>query len=247
MTPEARILDGVCYGICGGEHRQGSAIAGTHVGACGGAWQTDFDLPITQSCCQPHMSPHTLVTGETACVCPMTATCAGLSEWTPPEVIVIGGDSGWTVRPGNAPFENIEANVGDMLQFTHGSNYHDVTLVDNEDCDFSAGTMVDNTGDLLWTVPGPGTYIFACSRGNHCSSGNQQITVTVGGGSAAAREPEVECVGDVSGDLVVDVIDLLALLGAFGQSGEIAADLDATLLVDVSDLLMLLGEFGSTC
>ena len=57
----------------------------------------------------------------------------------------------------------------------------------------------------------------------------------------------MECVGDVSGDLVVDVIDLLALLGAFGQPGEIAADLDATLLVDVSDLLMLLGEFGSTC
>eukprot|EP01046_Picozoa_sp_COSAG06_P070130 COSAG06_NODE_19464_length_837_cov_1.117886_1_plen_61_part_10 len=61
----------------------------------------------------------------------MTATCAGLSEWTPPEVIVIGGDSGWTVRPGNAAFENIEANVGDMLQFTYGSNYHDLTLVDN--------------------------------------------------------------------------------------------------------------------
>jgi hypothetical protein len=114
-----------------------------------------------------------------------------------------------------------------------------VTLVDNEDCDFSAGTMVDGAGaghphlrvlprkPLLLGQPADHRYMY------------------VGGG--AAREPEVECVGDVSGYLVVDVIDLLALLGAFGQSGEIAADLDATLLVDVSDLLMLFWEFGSTC
>jgi hypothetical protein len=52
----------------------------------------------------------------------------------------------------------------------------------------------------------------------------------------------------VTGDLLVDVNDLLQLLSAFGQSGgDLAADLDADLLVNVDDLLMLLGRFGSTC
>lgn len=95
------------------------------------------------------------------------------------ETIVIGGDQGWVVRPGNAAYEDVVANVGDTLQFTYSSNYHDVMLVDNENCDFSTGQLVDDTGDFAWTIPEPGTYIFACSRGSHCASGNQQITVTV--------------------------------------------------------------------
>ena len=95
------------------------------------------------------------------------------------ETIVIGGGEGWVVKPGNAAYENIVANVGDTLQFTYSSNYHDVMLVDNENCDFSTGQLVDDTGDFAWTIPEPGTYIFACSRGSHCASGNQQITVTV--------------------------------------------------------------------
>ena len=65
--------------------------------------------------------------------------------------------------------------------------------------------------------------------------------MTVSGGN------QVECVGDVTGDMVVDVNDLLTLLGAFGQSGESSADIDGDMAVDVNDLLGLLGAFGRTC
>ena len=265
---QARIEGGVCYGICGayamramdspgGNSQQpaenGHAAGGDHVGPCGGEWLTDFELPITQSCCQEN--PPTLSTGERACVCPMAVTCSGMTEWVPEEgpaaggeTILIGGDAGWVVQPGNAEYPPIAANVGDTLQFTYSSFYHDVVLVDNEECDFSSGTVVDETGDFAWTIPAPGTYIFACSRGDHCAAGNQQITVTVAGDAAVAEPEPVECLGDVTGDLLVDVNDLLQLLSAFGQSGgDLAADLDADLLVNVDDLLMLLGRFGSTC
>ena len=150
------------------------------------------------------------------------------------ETIVIGGSSGWVVKAGNQVYEDIVANVGDILQFTYSSAYHDVVLVDNENCDFSAGTLVDETGDFAWQIPEPGTYIFACGRGNHCSSGNQQVTVIASGGQA-----EAECAIDVDGDGVVNVNDLLECLSAYGQSGELPADVTGDLVVDVADLLQV--------
>ncbi len=57
------------------------------------------------------------------------------------------------------------------------------------------------------------------------------------------REPEPQCIGDVTGDGVTDVADLLALLAAYGGSDP-AYDLEPDGVVDVTDLLLLLGDFG---
>lgn len=60
-------------------------------------------------------------------------------------------------------------------------------------------------------------------------------------------EPGEGCIGDINSDGVVDVSDLLALLGAWGscpRSGDCLADLNDDGVVDVSDLLMLLGAWG---
>lgn len=58
---------------------------------------------------------------------------------------------------------------------------------------------------------------------------------------------EAQCPADITGDGVVDVSDLLALLGAWGPcAGNCAEDLNGDGIVDVSDLLLLLGEWG-TC
>jgi hypothetical protein len=51
------------------------------------------------------------------------------------------------------------------------------------------------------------------------------------------------CPADLDGNGVVNVSDLLALLGAWGQSG-VPADLDGSGAVDVADLLMLLAAWG---
>ena len=159
------------------------------------------------------------------------------------ETIVVGGSDGWVVKAGNALYDEITANVGDTLQFNYEPGHHDVMLVDNENCDFTNGQMVDESGSFSWTITEPGTYTFACTIGDHCSYGNQQVTVRVDGGDGS----QVDCVGDVTGDLLVDVNDLLGLLGVFGQTGDLAADITNDLVVDVNDLLALLGEFGNSC
>jgi len=160
------------------------------------------------------------------------------------ETIVIGGSSGWVVKPGNAPYDDIVANVGDTLQFTYSSSYHDVMLVDNANCDFSNGQMVDETGDFAWTIPEPGTYIFACARGDHCAVGNQQVRVVVEG--APNGEPGTPC-GDVDRSGGVDVNDLLIVLSQYGQSEILDADTNFDNVIDVNDLLLVLSQFGGSC
>ena len=102
------------------------------------------------------------------------------------QTIVIGGAQGWVVKPNNAEYEDIVANVGDTLVFTYSSFYHDVMLVDNENCDFTDGTMLDETGSFEWTIPEPGSWVFACTRGAHCAVGNQQVRVTAAASTGPA-------------------------------------------------------------
>ena len=55
---------------------------------------------------------------------------------------------------------------------------------------------------------------------------------------------EFPCPGDLDGDQVVNVTDLLMLLGAWGTDGP-GADLAEPLdMINVSDLLVLLGAWG---
>jgi hypothetical protein len=51
------------------------------------------------------------------------------------------------------------------------------------------------------------------------------------------------CAGDVTGDGLVDVLDLLAILAAWGQSG-VPEDINNDGVVDVEDLLLLLAAWG---
>jgi len=52
------------------------------------------------------------------------------------------------------------------------------------------------------------------------------------------------CPADVNGDGVVDVLDLLAVLGAWGETGELPEDVTGDGVVDVLDLLEVLGAWG---
>ena len=94
--------------------------------------------------------------------------------------IIVGGTPGWVVKPQSAPYDDIVANVGDTLVFTYSSSYHDVMLVDNDQCDFSQGQMVDQSGSFEWVIPSAGSWVFACTRGDHCATGQQQVRVTAG-------------------------------------------------------------------
>ena len=127
------------------------------------------------------------------------------------QMIMIGGSDGWIVKPDNAVYEDIEANVGDIIHFIYSPWYHDVVLLDNENCDFTNGQILDETGDFQWIVPGPGTYIFAFGREDHCSSGNQHVKVI------SIDNNNNNCTGDLNGDRIIDVNDLLGILSEFGK------------------------------
>lgn len=61
-----------------------------------------------------------------------------------------------------------------------------------------------------------------------------------------APEP-CECIGDLNGDLLVNVDDFLLLLSDFGCTASCLADLDDSGGVDSSDLLLFLSVFGANC
>jgi hypothetical protein len=69
-----------------------------------------------------------------------------------------------------------------------------------------------------------------------------QLTFVV---ACASLRPRSDCL-DLTGDLRVDVGDLLAILAAFGSVGT-PEDIDGDGSVSVNDLLDLLGHFGQSC
>ena len=55
---------------------------------------------------------------------------------------------------------------------------------------------------------------------------------------------DVSCVGDVTGDGTVDVTDILAVVGAWGNTSG-PEDVNQDGIVDVSDLLAVVGAWGA--
>jgi V8-like Glu-specific endopeptidase len=60
-------------------------------------------------------------------------------------------------------------------------------------------------------------------------------------------EAELPCLGDTDGNGAVDLADLNAVLGNFGQSGNLLGDVNGDDLVDLLDLNIVLGAFGVPC
>lgn len=55
------------------------------------------------------------------------------------------------------------------------------------------------------------------------------------------------CTGDINGDGVITVADVLLVLSEFGCLSGCTADVDGDTYVNVSDILLLLAAFGTTC
>lgn len=107
----------------------------------------------------------------------------------------------------------------------------DDVLIDNDRPVLIANGDTDNDGnDDLVSITGsePGR-----------RSGAETLSVRRSGEVVDA------CTGDIDGDNDVNVIDLLALIGAWGPCDTCTEDLDANGTVDVIDLLALIGAWGA--
>ncbi len=91
------------------------------------------------------------------------------------------------------------------------------------------------------------------SSANGCVVGGRTSNSEAAVCQAPASTTAVTCIGDVNNDGVVNVADLLLLLGLYGSRCATttvdiaAADLNDDCAVDVSDLLLNLGAFGQQC
>ena len=74
--------------------------------------------------------------------------------------------------------------------------------------------------------------------------GDGEATVDMG---CYEFQPAASCPADVNGDGVVDVIDMIAVLAVWGQTGDpgwIPEDINDDGIIDVQDLLVVLGAWG---
>ncbi len=55
------------------------------------------------------------------------------------------------------------------------------------------------------------------------------------------------CTGDINGDGVITVADVLLVLSEFGCLSSCTADVDGDTYVNVADILLLLAAFGTAC
>lgn len=104
---------------------------------------------------------------------------------------------------------------------------------DGEPIDFTWNDVITDVSELWFNYGDPsGIFLFLAWD---VGADNVRITMV---------EPE-PIVGDLNGDGVVNVADMLILLGQWGPcSGDCAADLNNDGVVDVADLLILLSNWG---
>ena len=95
---------------------------------------------------------------------------------------------------------------------------------------------------ILNLESGIAVMVLTCAN-NACTSVSYSNVIFL---EAEEKEPEVPCDGDVTGDGLVDVLDLLEVISNYGASGS-SGDANGDGLVDVLDLLEVIGNYGSTC
>ena len=97
-------------------------------------------------------------------------------------------------------YDDVTAAVGDVLSFSYTAGYHDVMLIQegNDACDFSGGSLLDETGSFQFALTEPGEFVFACTKGSHCAGGAQHVRVSVpapaaeSGGQQQVGPPTIE-------------------------------------------------------
>ena len=154
---------------------------------------------------------------------------------------------------GNMQFSWSEEDIYDTA-----ANPHSVEIADlNGDCDLDV--IVSHVGAAwLYVFENNGQGHFEDRFDIYCTGGPAQviaadvdndwdldlITANTNNGSVNVFINQTCCVGDIDGDGTVGVIDLLAIIGAWG--GPCVGDINGDGTVDVIDLLAIIGAWGNT-
>ncbi|MBG80073.1 MAG: hypothetical protein CMJ39_05095 [Phycisphaerae bacterium] len=147
-------------------------------------------------------------------------------------------------------FRYVACNDGTLTVSTCNTADYDTDLVvyDGDDCGNLSLLGCNDDGDgcegyssfLEIPVTRDQAYLVRVGGWNE---GNQGTGLLLLDGPEEGCDDEPDCPGDVTGDGLADVNDILAILGAFGTSDP-DADLDGDGIVAVNDILLLLSYYG---
>jgi len=185
---------------------------------------------------------------------------------------VIGdGQNSFTTLGGNNSSDSYNENqcestyLGEM----HADVWFSFTACQSGSTLVSTCNLIDFDSDIV-VYEGTcdsNTQIACNGDGNSCAgyssetsfdaTAGQQYLIRVGGWSDSSEgsgmllvdgpgscEPPTDCVGDTNSDGVVDVTDILAVVGAWGEKGG-DADIDGSGIVGVGDLLVVIDAWGA--
>ena len=152
--------------------------------------------------------------------------------------------SGWSVELDGAQFSN-------LVPLFDTTGYHHLFHLSPEGRAF--GVALQDSLISKSTLPQPLFRVdFTASTGTLCLLDVSEVTNqdrhNVASVSTGCVTPGAYCLGDVNGNGIRDVGDLLTALSIFGCDDDCGtADVDADGLVGVNDLLIMLGLFGEPC
>jgi len=143
-----------------------------------------------------------------------------------------------TANPTSWSPDVVHCVPGDVLRFEYGNGYPH-TITSGTDCmpDYIYfNEPLTGPGSFFeWTVPNdaPAEIPFYCAP--HCNNGMTGVIMI---------DLPYDCPADTNGDGTVNVTDILAVVGAWGESGG-PADINGDGVVDVTDLLTVVNAWGA--
>jgi PKD repeat protein len=174
-------------------------------------------------------------------VCVLDTTAAGLC----PEEVLVWGNS---LVEGPGLYYALGAQGDDCLTL----EVLDIEFLDTSPLYWNLeGEQIqapDGWTDHVWTLNGTvldagGAVIPLAGSGDYTLTATDPVS-----GCTVAYTGTVGCPGDLDGDFIVGVSDILQLLGSFGCTDDCDnSDVNADGSVNVTDVLFLLGLFGSMC
>ena len=128
-------------------------------------------------------------------------------------------------------------------------NYDSSATIDDGSCEStSCAGCTDSTAcnyDSTATINDGSCESTSCAGCTDSAACNYDATSTIDNGSC--EYTSCTCTGDLNGDSVITVADVLLVLAEFGCLSDCTADVDGDTYVNVADILLLLAAFGTAC
>jgi len=128
-------------------------------------------------------------------------------------------------------------------------NYDATATIDDGSCESTSCAGCTNSTacnyDSSATIDNGSCESTSCAGCTNSTACNYEATATIDDGSC--EYTSCTCTGDVNGDGVITVADVLLVLSEFGCLSGCTADVDGDTYVNVADILLLLAAFGTAC